>query len=115
MSPRVAQTRSVPARRWRENWDRVGLRGRIEPDHLTGRACLYGTGAEVCPIDDLQRFRVFPGFPTTAKYSVSAWHKFGHLTEAREIMTHARTLREGTRKAESWLDRLAAEQSRRPR
>jgi hypothetical protein len=92
---------------WRRSFNRVGLRGRTEPDHLIGSASLYGTGGEVCPIDNWQRNHVYTDAPQGALYRCDAWFKMGHLTMEAEWFDYAATIDEGKEKCEQWLKRVS--------
>jgi hypothetical protein len=94
-------------RRWKKSFDRVGLRGRTEPDHSTGSAGLYGTGADVCPIDNWQRNHVYTDAPKEAQYRCDAFFKWGHLTLEATYSCYTRTVEEGKKKCELWLKRVS--------
>lgn len=86
---------------WRKDSTYLGVRGRTEPNYRKGSADLYGTGAEICPLDDLQRSLRNP--PAESRYAIYAWIKRGHLTEDREFVSYAITVEEGKRLCDEWL------------
>lgn len=94
-------------RRWKRRFDHVGFRGRTEPDHSTGSASLYGTGAVVGPIDNWERNHVYTNAPKEALYLCEAWFKRGHLTLQAEWSGYAVTVDEGKEKCEQWLKRVS--------
>jgi hypothetical protein len=94
-------------RRWKKSFDRIGLRRRTEPDHLTGSAKMYGTGAEVCPIDNWQRNHVYMDAPKDAQYRCDAHFKWGHLTYGTTYSCYAKTVEKGKEKCEYWLEKVS--------
>lgn len=104
--------------KWRQDNTYVGLRGRTEPNHCKGSAQLYGTGAQVVPLDDWQRGNFHPAPPAEARYAIYAWVKRGHLADEKDLdVEYALTVEEGKRRCDDWLDanvvRAAAAEKRR--
>jgi len=92
-------------RRWRRNHDMVGIGGRTETDYFTDSNQLYGTGAEICFVDE--RRRQEHHVPEWAKYRATAWYKFGHLTQEREFNFFSADQRAAKKRCERWLDEVA--------
>ncbi len=94
--------------RWKRSFAWVGLRGATEPSHHTGSASLYGTGAEVCPIDDWQRSNLYTDAPPEARYRCDAYYKYGHLTREAIFSCYAKNVDEGKIACEKWLESVFA-------
>lgn len=97
-------------RKWRRDKNYLGLRGRTEPNYTTGKSSLYGTGAEVCPLDDWQRrnFAVTPS--VDMNYHVTAWFKCGNQKEGKDFVAYAKTAIEGMEICNRWLDEMTRSQ-----
>jgi hypothetical protein len=89
--------------KWRRDNTYVGLRDRTEPNHVKGSAQLYGTGAEIVPLDADHRVNFKPTPPTDARYTITAWVKWGHLTQEKQFRDYAVSVEEGKRRCDEWL------------
>jgi len=91
--------------KWRRDNTYVGLRGRTEPNHVKGSAALYGTGAEITPLDDLLRSTLNFFFPSGCNYRIQAWVKYGHLKDEQLFEGYSTTVEEGKARCDEWLAR----------
>ena len=89
--------------KWRRDNTYVGLRGRTEPNHVKGSAAMYATGAEIAPLDYLQRTIRTPTPPAECNYVIYAWVKLGHLKDEQMFRGYSTTVEEGKRRCGEWL------------
>jgi len=78
--------------RWRHCRDHKDVRGRVGTDFVTGSGKVYGSGAEVSPVD--AELRREDDVPPEMFYWASAWTCFGHKTDERRIVFYARSVAE---------------------
>jgi hypothetical protein len=89
--------------KWRRDSTYVGLRGRTEPNHVKGSGAMYGTGAEVTPLDALQRSILNPPPPSECNYRIQAWKKRGNLKDEQLFEGYSTTAEEGKARCDEWL------------
>ena len=89
--------------KWRRDNTYVELRDRTEPNHVKGSAALYGTGAEISPLDDLGRSIFDPPPPSECNYAIHAWVQRGHLKDEQLLEGYSTTAEEGKTRCDEWL------------
>jgi hypothetical protein len=64
---------------------------------------MYGTGAEITPLDALGRSLFNPPPPSECSYRIQAWVKYGHLKDEQIFEGYSTTVEEGKARCDEWL------------